>query len=90
MDIDGRDSAMNYRFDLSTFTIGDAMNVQYNAQRGDVYGVLLIANRFIPINLFALPMAEINTVLTDFMIATQNMRAAADPIDQMIQRALED
>ena len=81
-----------YRFDMGNFTIGDAMQVQNNTQRGDVYGVLLIANRFIPINLFALPISEVNIVLNCFLAAVIQTQEPApnDPIDQLIRKALED
>ena len=85
----------DYRFDLSNFTIADALRVQNSARLSDTYGVLLIANQFIPINLFALPISELDTVLNCFLSAVLQSQvpappAPADPIDRLIQKALED
>ncbi len=85
----------DYQFDMSNFTIADALRVQHSARIGDTYGVLLIANEFIPINLFAVPMSEIDTVLNCFLQAvlethSPTMPTPTDPIDKLIQKALED
>ena len=82
----------DYRFNLSDMTIGDMMRVRLAAQSDDVYGILLIANQFIPINLFALPVNEIKTVLVCFLHAIVQSQPAPppDPIDQLIMKALED
>ncbi len=82
----------DYRFDLSNFTIADVLRVQHSARLRDTYGVLLIANEFIPINLFALPISEIDVVLKCFLSAVLQTQAPipADPIDQMIRKALEE
>ncbi len=82
----------DYRFDMSNFTIADALRVQHSARLSDAYGVLLIANQFIPINLFALPISEIDVVLNCFLSAVLQTQSLApdDPIDQMIRNALEE
>ena len=79
----------DYHFDLSNLTIGDLVRVRDAAQQDDVYGVLIIANEFIPINLFALPITEIKTVLVCFLRAIEQDQPTPDPIDQLIMKALE-
>ncbi len=82
-----------YRFDLSNFTIDDSYRVTCAAALGDTYVILMIANRFIPINLFLLPYAEIPVILQCFLEAITAFTAPVapnDPIDQLIRKALED
>ena len=82
----------DYRFDMSNFTIGDAMEIAQAAKDEDVLTLLSIANRFIPINLLALPMSEVPIIVQCFYEAlkTHTAVAAPDPIDQLIRKALED
>ena len=80
-----------YHFDLSNFTIGDAFELQAMARENDVQGVMTIANRFISINLFALPMNETGIVLQCFLEAVAAAQSVADdPITSLIRKALED
>ncbi len=81
-----------YRFDLSNFTIADMCEVTQAAQTNDVHAIIRIANRFIPINLFALPFGETPIVVECFYQALKTLvpDAAPDPIDQLIRKALED
>lgn len=82
-----------YRFDLSNFTIDDSYRVACAAALGDAYAILMVANRFIPINLFLLPYAEIPVILQCFLeeiAAFAAPAAPADHIDQLIRKALED
>lgn len=79
-----------YRFDLSNFTIGDQFELQEAARAMDVRRTLLLANRFIPTNLLALPMSEMVTVLSCFLIAvSQAQRIDNDPIAELVRKALE-
>jgi len=80
---------MNYLFDVSGLTIGDVAEIQQAAQTRNVVGVISVANRCIPINLFALSVNELPFVLNDFLHALLEAQNPADPIEQMIRSALE-
>ena len=82
----------DYQFNLSNFTIADAMRVKTYASMGDVYSVLIIANQFIPINIMALPLSETSIVLNCFLNAVlqEQSPTPSDPIDQLIRKALEE
>ena len=79
-----------YRFDMSNFTIGDSYLISRAALANDTYSILVVANRFIPIDLFSLPYSEIPIVLQCFLEAIAAPAAPIDPVDKLIRKALED
>ena len=86
----------DYRFDMSNFTIADMQEIEQAVKSHDVSAFIRVANRFIPIDLFALPFTETPIIVNCFREALQSPTlgtsrdTADDRIDQLIRKALED